>query len=262
MIDSDSPKPFPLAARALKLVGLLLIVVALFDFCILLIPSGLPAVPTALDKLQWQVNLLSQVVDRGILPLMGLALLFTGLWIDNNSKIPHPRRKVWLNVKFLSLILASILGLAFLLLVPLHLYNTQQASTERLKQISEGVTQAEGQLATRLNAELEQKRNQINVIMQLDENQLQQAIASGQIPAAQAPLVQKFKKDPKAIDQFLDSQVQEVKKQVETQIQTQRKAAEEQAKTEALRSGVRTGISSLLLAIGYIIIGWTGLKEL
>ncbi len=44
------------------------------------------------------------------------------------------------------------------------------------------------------------------------------------------------------------------------QIRQRRDEAEKQAKDNAWKSGLRIGISSLLLSIGYIIIGWTGLR--
>ncbi|MGL6139751.1 MAG: HpsJ family protein, partial [Planktothrix sp.] len=50
--------------------------------------------------------------------------------------------------------------------------------------------------------------------------------------------------------------------QLSTQIRDRKQELETQAKTQSLKSSLRTGISSLLLAIGYITLGWTGLKGL
>lgn len=66
---------FPLAVRTLKVVGVILILSFLLDFVILSFPSG------PRDS-QWQVGFATALIDRGIIPLVGLALIFTGYWIE------------------------------------------------------------------------------------------------------------------------------------------------------------------------------------
>ena len=74
-MTSDSvvtnPTKSPLAAIALKLVGLVTIISALLDYLILVIPPDF-ANP------QWQLATTTQLVDRGIVPLVGIALILTG----------------------------------------------------------------------------------------------------------------------------------------------------------------------------------------
>ena len=45
------------------------------------------------------------------------------------------------------------------------------------------------------------------------------------------------------------------------QLQKQKQKAETQASERMLKTGVRTSMASLLLAIAYITIGWTGLRR-
>jgi vesicle coat complex subunit len=45
------------------------------------------------------------------------------------------------------------------------------------------------------------------------------------------------------------------------QLQEQKVKAETQASEKMLKTGVRTGLASLLLAIAYVTIGWTGLRR-
>ena len=63
------------AALTVKVVGIILILSFLLDFLILIFPFQ----PT--DRL-WQINLATALVDRGIVPLVGIGMLFVGYWID------------------------------------------------------------------------------------------------------------------------------------------------------------------------------------
>ena len=49
--------------------------------------------------------------------------------------------------------------------------------------------------------------------------------------------------------------------ELQTQLRDQTIQRENRAKTEALKQGIRTGLSSLLLAIGYLVMGWFGLQS-
>ncbi|MEA5566144.1 HpsJ family protein [Anabaena sp. UHCC 0399] len=253
------------AALTLKVVGIILIVSFLLDFLILLFPFQ----PT--DRI-WQINVATALVDRGIVPLVGVGALFTGYWMQEASDGPKG-----FDFRFPVLILSSILGLIFLLIFPLHLNNVRQASTQTVNQISQDAEQAESQLKNQLNqfqaqlnneqgkAQLEQLRTQARAQFSellKDEQKYQQALNSPQIPAAQKELLKKFKANPKELDQFIAQQTdpQGLANQRLNQIRQRRDDASKQAKDNAWKSGLRIGISSLLLAIGYIIIGWTGLR--
>lgn len=95
------------ASLILKVVGIVLIVSFLLDFLILLLPFQ----PT--DRL-WQINLATALVDRGIVPLVGLGALFTGYWMDSTSDAGSKG----LDLRVPVLILSSVLGLIFLLIFP------------------------------------------------------------------------------------------------------------------------------------------------
>ena len=95
-----------------------------------------------------------------------------------------------------------------------------------------------------------------------DEQKYKQALENPQVPAEQKELLKKFKANPQDIDKFIAQQTdpQGVANQKLTQVRQRKEEAEKQAKDNAWKSGLRIGISSLLLSIGYSIIGWTGLK--
>ncbi|HEY9647906.1 MAG TPA: HpsJ family protein [Chroococcidiopsis sp.] len=243
----------PLTSRSLKAVAIIIILAVLLDIFILPIPYNV------LDR-QWQINFVTQVVDRGIVPMVGLALLFTGYWVDSAAGTAV-KRPVWQDLRLYALILASLLGLFYLLSLPLHLNNVNVAKGEALERITQEATQAETQLGTRLEAEVNQQKQQISVLMS-NEDLLKQAVQAGQVSQEQSDLIAKFKQDPAALDQFIKQRVDQLQTQYQTEIGLRREKAQQTAKDEALKSSLRIGIGSLLLAIGYIIVGWTGLKSL
>ncbi|MGB3208634.1 MAG: HpsJ family protein [Crinalium sp.] len=235
------------AALALKLVGAIMILSSLLDYIVLLFPFN----PT--DK-AWQLNTTAQLVDRGIIPLVGIALLIAGYWMSTRDNHPAPGQP-WQDLRFWALLLSSFLGLIFLLLVPLHLSNINTQKELALTQISQGASQAEAQL-----------QNQLQQVEALAKNEqrlkeLDQAINSGQVQGEELARLtairdqlQTFKQDPKAINQQLET--------LKAQIRSRKLDAEKKANEQALKLGIRTGLSSLLLALGYIALGWTGLRSI
>ncbi|NJN01887.1 MAG: hypothetical protein HC873_08450 [Leptolyngbyaceae cyanobacterium SL_1_1] len=240
----------PLAAISLKLVGAITIIAALIDFLILVIP------PRFLDA-QWQLGTTTQLVDRGIVPLVGIALLLTGAWIDNNAGVAKRNYSLLADSRFWVCLLSSLLGLLFAILTVLHPNNVRITSQQALERIDTEV----GQATTQLEQRFEQQRTQLGSLVE-NEDQLQQAVDQGQLSPEQRTFVEQFRNDPAALDQFLEQQLGEARQQAQTQIGSRRQEAEKQIRQEALKSGLRVATSSLLLAIGYIVIGWLGLRRL
>ncbi|MCL6749493.1 HpsJ family protein [Nostoc sp. CCCryo 231-06] len=255
-------------ALTLKVVGIICILSFFVDFFILLLPFQ----PT--DRV-WQINLATALVDRGIVPLVGLGLLFAAYWIDSADAASD--RPQGMDLRFPAVILSSILGLMFLLIFPLHLNNVNQAKTQTLNRIAQEGDQAETQVNNRLlqlqaqltteqgKAQLNQLRTQTKAQFSeilKDEQRYKQAIESSQIPANIKELLKKAKTDPQVLDKAIEQQtdIQTLRTQQLSQVRQRREEAEKQAKDTAWKSGLRIGISSLLLSIGYIIIGWTGLR--
>ncbi len=255
-ISPVSPEtiPSPLAATSLKLVGGITIAASMIDFLTLLFPPEF-------SNRAWQLATTTNLVDRGIVPLVGIALLFTGYWIDSNlGKVPR-RGNLALDIRFWTCLLSCLLGLVFLFTAVLHPNNVRIQSREALTQVEAEAEQANSQLDQRLSADLAQRRAQIDTLLQ-DEVQLQAAIASGNLDAAQQAQIEQFRSDPAALQAFLDSQVGEAKTQLQTRIGEQKKDATQRLKTEATKATIRITLSSLLLAIGYTYIGWQGLRRL
>ncbi len=252
-----------IAARTLTIVGVIMILSSLLDFIVLSIPFNI-------GSRAWQIGLATQIVDRGIIPMVGMALLFTGSWVSSNSGLQDNLKSPILDLRFWALLLASILGLVYLLLFPVHLNNTSQARAEAIQRIDQQASQAETQLQARIGSsefknQIQQRRSQLkNQITNLlaDETRLNEALENEQLPSQVKTLLEQSKDNPQAIDEFLNSQAEQLPNQLLTRIRSRKQELEEQANTNSFKSSMRTGLSSLLLAVGYIMIGWTGLKNM
>lgn len=261
MKASDSRQYSSFASLVLTFAGIILVLAFLLDCVLLFFPSDQPNQLSSLEGIRWQVNLISQIVDRGIVPLMGLVLIVTGLWIDSIFGSAQAKAKPRQNLAMASFIFASLLGLVFLLFAPLHASNAYRTHQKTLEQLKQEAGQAENQLNTQLETRIGQERAQVEALLN-NEQLLQQAINSGQLPPQQAQLFKQFKANPKALDDFIGKRAAELRNQLQTEVRTKQVQTEQQSRVQYLRSGLRISILSLLLAIGYITIGWTGLKNI
>lgn len=243
-----------LASATLKIAGVIITLVALLDMFILPLPY------VWLNR-QWQVAFATQVVDRGLVPLVGLALFFAGFWVDTLSGVPVGKRKGFADLKFWALLISGILGIFYLLLFPFHLNNVVAVNKQSLEQIEQDTNQAKLQLDSRLNQEVGQQRQQLEQLL-ANEELLNQALQSGQISQEQASLIQQFRQNPDSLDQFIAQRTDELQSQLQNRIGSERQQAIGNARVDALKSGLRVGVSSLLFAIGYTFICWTGLKAI
>lgn len=262
-MKATTSRQFPsLAAWSVKLIGAILIVSSLVDYLILLIP------PDLLNR-GWQLSVTSQLVDRGIVPMVGMGLVLIGFWMDSvTSGGSQKPIKPLADLRFWIALVASILGLVYLLLFPLHLNNTRLARAEALDQIQQQASQAETQLETQLGSnqfqqQVEQRksllRNQFSSVIQ-DDQQFNELLARDDLPQQVKEILEESRTNPQALDRFLEQQADNLPTQLLTQIRERRQQLEQEAKTRSLKSSLQTGISSLLLAIGYMGVGWTGLK--
>lgn len=266
MKATNSRQISSMAGRTLKVVGIILILSAVFDCLILSIPSESSDFLTR----GWQIALTTQVVDRGILPMTGIALLFTGFWVDSSSGVVPEPRNIGLDLRFWAILFSSLVGLFYLLVVPVHLNNTRLEVTESLAQIDREATAAENQLNAQLSSDQfktqieqlkSQRRSQITSVLG-DEQKLQEVLQSPQTPPELKKLLQEAKSNPKALETFLDQQAQSLPTQAIKEITTRKQQKEKEIRTRSRNSSLQTGINSLLLAIGYITIGWTGLRSM
>ncbi|MGK7953823.1 MAG: HpsJ family protein [Crocosphaera sp.] len=246
----------------LKLIGVIFILSSLLDYVTL-------AVPPNFDNQSWQIGLVTNIVDRGVVPLVGMAFILVGYFIDGLADA-NPLKKSGFSLKLPVYILAALLGLVFLLMVPLHLSNLNSAKTDALERIQQGAGQGAEQIQQFLTQvdTLSKNPNQLNQQI----NRLNQAVESGQVQGRQlnAQQLETLRQQRDQLQGLRDlaqnpeeynKRTEELKNQLETQLLERRKQAEGQANTQALKQSLRIGLSSLMLAIVYSVIGWIGLKS-
>lgn len=249
----------PPAALILKLIGLICILSFLVDAITLLIPFN----PT--DR-GWQINLTTQLVERGVIPLVGMAFLFAGVWIDSVADTSGKGAPVWQIVKLIALVLSGILGLLYLLIAPLHVNNVRIQANTAIQRVDEQAKQAETQLSSdAFKTQVEQRRtlikNQIGELIK-DDQKYNQALQSQQVPKEVKDILQQSKANPQVLDDFLNQQAKSFSNQTLTQIRERQQQIESQAKTAALKSQLQIGLSSVLLALGFFMTAGTGLRGL
>jgi len=115
---------------------------------------------------------------------------------------------------------------------------------------------------------------QLNELIK-DDKKYNQALNNKDLPEAQKNLLKQYKSNPQALDDFISQQTdpqqlaalatqritkitQEANQKI-TQLRTQKAQQLKKTQEDAWKE-LRIGISSILLSIGYIVIGWTGLK--
>jgi hypothetical protein len=244
----------------LKTVGAILIVSSLLDYITLAIPFQ------PLDS-QWQIAFTGQIVDRGIVPMVGMAFILVSYWIENSVNRTTPSSGF--EIKIPVFILSLFMGFVFLILVPLHLNNLRLVSTDALAQLEQRADEAENRISEQYEqlSEISADPQRLE-LLESRIKELDNAIGSGQFQGQSLnpqqlqrleetrQQLQNFRElanDPEALDARL--------KELQTQLLDQKKERESRAKTEAVKQGVRTGLSSLLLAIGYLVMGWFGLQS-
>ncbi|MEM7554936.1 MAG: HpsJ family protein [Cyanobacteria bacterium P01_A01_bin.84] len=255
-------------ALALKAIGIVLILSAFIDFAFLLIPFQVN------DKL-WQINLVERLVDAGIVPLVGLGLLLAGYWFSSMENDGHPKG---LDLRMPAFILSTLLGLMFLVFLPVHANNVLTISSQTVEQINKDANTAENQLNARFSqiearlkdekvqAELEKQKSTFKARVTgliKDEKRYQEALKNPQLPAAEKELLKKIKANPQELDKLIAQQSNpEVGlTRQKTQIRERKEKAIKNTEEKRWKS-VGTCLSSLLLCVAYSVIGWSGLKSM
>jgi exonuclease VII large subunit len=196
--------------------------------------------------------------------MIGITLLIVGYWIES---ITSGQKS--LDLKLPAFILSTFLGLLFLLLIPVHIKNLNQINTTALTQIQQTADQAESRIQqefenldkiTKDPKALEQLKTQLTQIdtvinsgtyqgQQLTSQQIDQLKAQKQ----QYQSLQELAKKP--------AELKKRKEELQTQLRDQKQERENQTKITNFKEGLRIGLSSLMLAIGYTVIGWFGLRS-
>lgn len=224
---------------ALPVVGIVLIATFLYDFIVRLIF-------TPLDKPDVQVGLLNEFIDRGVIALIGLALVYAGFWLNSlvsRGKTEMKDRSVWQKPQFWTFVFASLMGLIFLILMPAHFGATGRILNDTATRFDQQEAQAK--------AALEQQKQQAAQIVA--SGQIDEILKDPNLQPQQRALFEQLKQDPKALDTQLSSQL--------SNIQKEKSAALGKLNQETTLNRLRAEVRSLLLAVGFTVLGWTGLRD-
>jgi hypothetical protein len=237
-MTSTENTPLRQTSLALPAVGLVLIVTVLFDFVVRLIF-------TRLDTPEVQVGLLTEFIDRGVIALIGLALVYAGFWLNSlvSRKSENKGRSTWQKPQFWTFIFASLMGLLFLMLMPAHFGATGQVLTKTLTKFDQQEAQAK--------ATLDQQKREADQIVA--SGQIDEILREPNLPPQQRALFEQLKKDPKSIETQLASQL--------AGIQKEKNVALDQVNRQTTLDRLRAEVRSLLLAVGFTVLGWTGLRD-
>ncbi|NET43715.1 HpsJ family protein [Okeania sp. SIO2B3] len=239
-----SPVP-ALAAKFLKLSGIIMVLFAIINSMLLLFPFNL-------GDIEWRLNFTTQIIERGILPILGIALMFCGYGFEEILGIAPPQAKVsWSNLKFWIYLLSFFCGIMFLLLIPLHISTAVAQSNQNVEKLNEDAVIAQKQLEERLG----QRESSLASLLK-NNQKLEEYISQEQLSKEQLAELEKFKNNPDA----LKVRTEEIRTQLTKQLEQNKQKAQQSSQLTAVKSSVRIGLTSLLLASCYLTIGWSGFK--
>ncbi|NJM64617.1 MAG: hypothetical protein HC851_02575 [Acaryochloris sp. RU_4_1] len=267
MTVSENRPHLPPSSRVLTWVGLILILTFFLDFLVRLTSPQM-------SNIELQLTLLNDLVDRGVIPLIGLALMYAGFWFQRFANaaaiIPEAAASkeslaAWQDPKFWTFVFASLLGLMFVLIIPFHYARTGDVIQKALAQVEQEWTGNKTSFDQQMN-QIKLEEQQWQAISK-DPTQLDQLLQNPQLPPQQKTILSQLKQDPQVLKQNVDARVQQLQQQ-QTQLTTQFTEAEKK-KVEVLKrldgersiTRLRIGMRSVLLAVGFVSIGWTGLRD-
>jgi len=253
----------PFTALCLKLFGVIFILSSLIDFLTL-------AIPLNLRNNEWQLGFINSVVERGVVPMLGIALIILGYWVDSTLNADPLAKKSAFDLRLPTYILSILLGLLFLLVIPVYLGSLNEAKGNAMSQIEKGAGQGREQVQRFLDQVnafaqnpklLEQRIAQQKQILQAGQVQGSalnpQQIAGLSNEVAQLEGLRQLSKDPGAYRKRID----QIKAELESQLDKRLQKAETDATTQALKQGLKTGLTSLILSIGFATVGALGLRN-
>ena len=165
----SSSKVSSFTSLCLKTIGGILILTSLLDYLTL-------AIPFQPSDIQWQITFTSQIVDRGIVPMVGIAFIVLSYWVESN--ISKETKNKGFDLKPPAFILSLFLGVIFFLLVPLHLNNLRIISSQNLAQIDASTEEAQS-LITQRYEQLKDPQNAQLITRRISD--IDQALNSGKI---------------------------------------------------------------------------------
>ena len=233
------------AVRFMKLAGIILVLFTIINYFLLIftIKTG---------DTNWSLNFTTIIVEEGIIPILGIALMFCAYGFEEILGLAPPQPKLrWNSIKFWVYLLSFFFGIIFLLIIPLHISNAVAVSNEAVETANKTAKEEKEILEQRLE---EQK----NIIGDMLRNQpkLDAFIKRRQLSEEQIANLAKFKNNPNAFK----VKVEEVRSTLTQQIESKQQQEIQKSQLSAFHSSLKICLTSLLLASCYLTIGWSGFR--
>ena len=234
------------AVRFMKLAGIMLVLFTIINYFLLIftIKTG---------DTNWSLNFTTIIVEEGIIPILGIALMFCAYGFEEILGLAPPQPKLrWNCIKFWVYLLSFFFGIIFLLIIPLHISNAVAVSNEAVETANKTAKEEKEILEQRLE---EQK----NIIGDMLRNQpkLDAFIKKRQLSEEQIANLAKFKNNPNAFK----VKVEEVRSTLTQQIESKQQQEIQKSQLSAFHSSLKICLTSLLLASCYLTIGWSGFRD-
>lgn len=234
-------------AFALRLSGLIIFVAGVLGLALRLV------VPQ-FNELAWRASLFAEFAERGIIPLIGIALFLFGWGLDSLAGRSGGR---WQQLRLPLFGVLALLGALYIAVIPLYWNDSGAVGREARQTLNNQAAQTEAEINNRYQA-------QESVLAQLLANpsqvaELEKAIAEN--PTAPIPDFLRrnaadLKNNPEKVRQALQD---EQKKELD-RVQAEQRRQERQLNSEISRSQVRIALNALLLAIAYLVLANAGLR--
>ncbi|NEQ76841.1 MAG: hypothetical protein F6K23_29745 [Okeania sp. SIO2C9] len=233
------------AVRFMKLAGIILVLFTIINYVLLLFTIKI-------GDTDWSLNFTTTIVEEGIVPILGIALMFCAYGFEEILGLAPTQPKLsWNSLKFWVYLLSFFLGIIFLLIIPLHISNTLAVSNEAV----EAANQTAKEEKEILEQRLDQQQNVIGDMLR-DRQKLEAFTRKRQLSEEQIDNLEKFKNNPNAFK----VKVEEVRSNLTQQIERKQQREIQKSQLSTFHSSIKIGLTSLLLASCYLTIGWSGFR--
>jgi ABC-type multidrug transport system fused ATPase/permease subunit len=229
---------------ALKTASTVLIISTIVDIAFTLLPYQL-------GDGKWWFAASAELVNRGLLPLVGIVFWLISDWIETVAKETSGRGNgLTKGITFLSI----LLGLLFFLIVPFQAWTSNADRDKTLTMSREEGTAMEAKIDKRVKEITGDKAKMQQVQQQIAE--IDKAIKSGQLPGEELARAKASKDELEK----LSGDPSKIKESAMGDLRRRQKDLEGAATANMWKTGIRASLASLLLSAGYSFIGLTGLR--
>ncbi len=230
---------------ALKTASMVLIVSTIVDIAFTLLPYQL-------GDGGWWNSASAELVNRGLLPLVGIIFWVVADWIESVAKDASGRRGNTLTKVITALSL--VLGALFFLIVPFQVWSSNSERDKTLATSRDEGAAMESRIDKKVKEITSDKAKMQQVEQQIAE--MDKVIKAGQV---QGDDLNKFKAGKAELDALVGGPVK-AKEFLMSDLKRKQKDLEGFATLKMWKTGIRAGLASLLLSAGYSFIGFNGLR--